>query len=105
MEYCTAAERKLSQCLYDDLIMTLTYDSEMFCFLLPSVFGDIAATGSFQVTSNISLIRLVVSAMDPICLQELISLCLTGGAKVIGKEEVLSLIGMSDIHLSSLDPC
>lgn len=83
----------MSQCLYDDLFMALTYDSEMFCFLLPSVFGEIATSGAFQVTGNINLIRLVVSAIDPICLQELISLCLTGGAKVVNKEEVLSLIG------------
>lgn len=73
--------------------MTLTYDSEMFCFMLPSVFGEIANSGSFQVTGNINLIHLVVSAIDPVYLQELISLCLTGGAKVINKEEVLSLIG------------
>lgn len=92
-EFCSAAKRKLSKCLYDDLFMALTYDSEMFCFLLPSIFGDIATSGSFPVTGNIDLIRLVVSAVDPISLQELICMCLTNTAKVINKEDVLPLIG------------
>lgn len=73
--------------------MALTYDSEMFCFLLPSIFGEFANCGSFSITGNIDLIRLVVSTVDPIYLQELICLCLTGTAKVINKEDVLPLIG------------
>lgn len=73
--------------------MALTYDSEMFCFLLPSIFGEFASCGSFSITGNIDLIRLVVSTVDPIYLQELICLCLTGTAKVINKEDVLPLIG------------
>jgi len=79
--------------------MALTYDSDMFCFLLPSVFGEIASSGLFPVTGNVDLIHLVVSAVDPIYLQELVCLCLTGTAKIINKEEVLSLIGK---HLGNI---
>lgn len=93
VEFCSSARRKLTKCLYDDLLKALTYDSEMFCFLLPSVFGEIAATGSFPVTGNIDLIRLVASAIDPVHLQELICLCLTGTTKVINKEDVMPLVG------------
>lgn len=74
--------------------MAMTYDSEMFCFLLPSVFGELATSGTYPITGNTDLIRLAVSAIDPIYLQELICLCLTGTAKVINKDEVISLIGM-----------
>lgn len=94
-EFCTAAKRKLSKCLHEDLKMSLTYDTNMFCFLLPNVFGDLHVSGAFSITGNIDLIHLVVSAIDPINLQDLICLCLTGNAKVINKEEVLPLIGKS----------
>lgn len=94
IEFCNAARRKVSKCLYDDLLKALTYDSEMFCFMLPTVFGEIAGSGVFPVTGNIDLIHLVSSAIDPVYLQELICLCLTGTAKVINKEDVMPLIGM-----------
>lgn len=93
IDFCTTARRKLSKCLYEDLTMTVTYDSEMFCFLLPSIFGELATSGSFVITGNIDIVRLVVSAIDPISLQELICLCLTGTAKVINKEDVMPLVG------------
>lgn len=73
--------------------MALTYDSEMFCFMLPSIFGEIASNGTFPVTNNSDLIHLVVSAIDPNNLQELICLCLTGSAKVINRENPLPVIG------------
>lgn len=93
IEFCNSARRKLNKSLYDDLYMAQSYDSVMFCFMLPSIFGEVASCGSFMVTGNIDLIRLVVSSVDPINLQELICLCLTGTAKVINKEDVLPLIG------------
>lgn len=93
VDFCTLAKRKMAKCLYDDLFMALTYDVEMFCFLLPSVFGELSVTCQFPVTGNIELVHLVVSAIDPIHLQELICLCMTGTAKVINREEVLPLIG------------
>lgn len=100
IKFCTAAKRKLSKCLYDDLSRALTYDSEMFCLLLPNIFGELAVSGSFSVTGNVDLIRLVASAIDPVYLQELICLCLTGTAKVINKEEVMPLIGKYNLLLT-----
>lgn len=91
-EFCNYAMRKLST-LNDDLQMALTYDSEMFCFLLPSIFVEFANSSSFSITGNINLIKLVVSAIDPIHLQELMCMCLTGTAKVINKDDVMPLIG------------
>lgn len=73
--------------------MAATYDSEMFCFMLPSIFGELATSGSFIITGDVDLIRLIVSVIDPIYLQELICLCLTGTAKVIKKEDAINLIG------------
>lgn len=93
-EFCISAKRKpYNKVLHDDLTMAQAYDSELFCFLLPSVFGEMAASGNFSVTGNVDIIHLVVSTIDPVHLQELICLCLTGTAKVINKEDVLPLIG------------
>lgn len=93
IEFCTNAKRKLSKCLLEDLSKAVTYDSEMFCFLLPSVFSEMATCGSFTITGNIDLIHLVVSAVDPIFLEELICLCVTNTARVLNKDDVLSLVG------------
>lgn len=93
VEFCNASKRKLSKCLQDDMLMVLTYDPAMFRFLIPAIFGEIATCGHFTATGNIDLVRLVVSGVDPVSLQELICLCLTGSAKVINKEDVLPLIG------------
>lgn len=93
LDFCTTAKRKLSKCLYDDMQLCMTYDPDMFCFLLPPVFGELVATSEFDITGNVALIRLVVSAIDPISLQELICLCLTGSAKIINRDEVKDLIG------------
>lgn len=73
--------------------MAATYDQELFCFLLPDVFGDMVSCGSFSITNNIDIIRLVVSNIDPNRLQELVCLCLTGTAKMINNEGVMPLIG------------
>lgn len=73
--------------------MALTYDSAMFCFLVPCVFGEIATCGSFSVISNVELIRLLVSAIDPNALQEMICLLLTNTIKIVNKEEVIPIIG------------
>lgn len=97
-DFCTSAKRNLFRCLYDDLSMAVTYDTNMFCFLIPSVFSELATSGSFSVTGNIELIHLVVSAIDPSSLQELICLCLTGTAKIIDKtESIMHLIGKFDM--------
>lgn len=93
LDFCNSAKRKTAKCLFDDLFMALTYDVEMFCFLLPSVFGELAISSQLPVTGNIELIHLVVAAIDPIHLQELICLCMTGTAKVINRDDVLPLIG------------
>ena len=91
--FCESAKRKVPRCLVDDLKMALEYDSELFCFLLPSIFGELASHGQFPVTSNSDLIHMVVSAVDPIALQELLCLCVTGAAKVINRDEPLPIIG------------
>lgn len=93
IDFCNAAKRKLTRCLVDDIQMALTYDSEMFCFILPYIFGELAGCGSFPVTGNSEIIQMVVSAIDPHNLQELVCLCLTGTAKVINRDEVMPLIG------------
>lgn len=93
LKFCKQASRDLTSCLQDDLTRALAFDSEMFCFLLPSIFGELAIIGSFQVTGNIELIRLVVSAIDPIHLQEIISLCMTSMAKLFNKDSPLPVIG------------
>lgn len=95
LEFCTNAKRKLTKCLDEDLAKVCTYDPEMFCFLLPSVYGELVTLGMFPITGNIDIIRLVVSALDPFYLEELVCLCLTNTAKVLKKEDVLPLIETS----------
>lgn len=94
IEFCINAKKKATKCLLEDLSKAATYDSDMFCFFLPTVFGEMAHNGAFPITGNIDLIHLVVSTVDPVSLEELICLCLTNTARVLNKEEILPLIGM-----------
>lgn len=93
INYCEACNRDLNDALHEDLGMMYTYDSEMFCFTLPTIFSEYATAGPFNITNNIDLIHKTVSALDPINLHELMCFCLTGTCKVFNRENPLAVIG------------
>lgn len=93
--YCEACGRELNEALQEDLNMMCTYDSEMFCFTLPTIYSEYAISGSFNITNNISLIHKTVSSLDPVSLQEIICLCLTGTCKIFNRDNPRSAIGKS----------
>jgi len=79
--------------LVKDMKLMLTYDCEMFCFMLPCIFSEFAHSDLYSVINNSELIRMVTSAVDPTSLQEFMCLCLTGSAKIISREDPMSAIG------------
>lgn len=73
--------------------MLSIYDPEMFCFLIVTVFCDMAHNHDFKIISNCDLIQLTVSTIDPACLQELICLTMIGSAKIFDRDEPMPVIG------------
>lgn len=101
--FCEASNRNdLTKSLIADMQMMLTYDSEMFCYMLPCIFSDFAHSESFSVVNNCELIRMVTTAVDPMSLHEFMCLCLTGSAKIISREDPMSVIGKCQIIMDVL---
>lgn len=70
----------------EDLRMMYDYDPEMLAFVLPAIFSADYTT-RFEVTNNERLIRLAMSAVGPINLNELISYCMTGTTKIVSRDD------------------
>lgn len=95
ISYCEACKREPVKSLIEDLQMMCTYDSEMFCFMLPNLFSEYTGYEALSITNNVELIRLVVSAVDPKTLHEVLCYCLTGTLRIISREDPLKVIGES----------
>lgn len=66
--------------------------------MVPCIFNDFPfypdkTTNQFSIQNNCDLIRLVVSTVDPMTLEDLLCLCLVGSAKVISREDPMSIVG------------
>lgn len=88
------AAKRQEEDLLQDLEMSATYDPEMFCFILPSVITELHGP-IFTINGNIKLTHLIVSTIDPACLQELIGLSLPGTSRLICRDDPIPLIEAS----------
>jgi len=72
--FCQLREKKLADCLIEDLTLCQDVDSDLLCWLVPGVFEQYANTAK----DNPTLIHLIVSTIDSLQLQQLITATLLG---------------------------
>lgn len=72
--FCQLREKKLEDCLEEDLTLCQEVDTNLLCWLVPGVFEQYAATAC----DNPSLIHVIISTVDSVQLQQLITSILLG---------------------------
>jgi hypothetical protein len=72
----------------EDLRMMFEYDPVMLSLVLPLIFCY-EFTAKFDVTNNDRIIRLAMSALDPISMNDMISYSMTGTTKVVNRDKTI----------------
>jgi hypothetical protein len=65
--------------------MMYEYDPDMLSLVLPLIFSS-EFTAKFDVTNNDRIVRLAMSGLDPISMNDLISYTMTGTTKVVSRD-------------------
>ncbi|KAL0270689.1 UNVERIFIED_CONTAM: hypothetical protein PYX00_008010 [Menopon gallinae] len=86
--FCQTLDKNLENCLLDDLTLCQEEDDRLLCWLVPGIYEQFSNTA----TNNPSLIHLVVSTVDSLQLQELISSILLGRLVMFTEEKFMPLI-------------
>ncbi|XP_066151238.1 integrator complex subunit 3 homolog [Euwallacea fornicatus] len=73
-EFCSSIEKKLDQCLYDDLHSCHVSDTKLMMWLVPDLYRDFKP----QMVNNAQALRVIISAIDARQLQTLVGKVLQG---------------------------
>lgn len=67
-EFCSSIEKKLDQCLYDDLFACHVTETKLMMWLVPDLYRDFKQ----QMVNNAQALRVIISAIDARQLQTLV---------------------------------
>lgn len=90
-EFCQALEKKLDVCLYDDLSACHCTDNNLMMWLVPDLYRDFKQ----QTVSNTQVMRVIVSTIDPLQLQDLVSRIMQGTLVMIKNDNIQPLLKAS----------
>lgn len=90
-EFCQALEKKLDVCLYDDLSACHCIDNNLMMWLVPDLYRDFKQ----QTVSNTQVMRVIVSTIDPLQLQDLVSRIMQGTLVMIKNDNIQPLLKAS----------
>ncbi|CAG2110959.1 unnamed protein product, partial [Medioppia subpectinata] len=90
-EYVRALGKDLTGCLLSDLKSCQSDDVNMFCYLIPDIYTQF----SNIAIGNSDLLNLIVSCIDSLQLQDLVSHVMNGTLKMFRKDSLLSILNAS----------
>ena len=86
-EYARIYGKDLTTCLLFDMRSCQEDDVNLFCYLIPEVYNNYSA-----VFANAELLNLIVSCIDSVQLQDLISQILQNNFKMFKKDSIISIL-------------
>lgn len=87
-EFCNGIEKKLDQCLYDDLYSCHITDTKLMMWLVPDLYRDFKQ----QMVNNAQALRVIISAIDARQLQTLVGKVLQGHLVMFKTENLHTLL-------------
>ncbi|XP_050303687.1 integrator complex subunit 3 homolog [Anthonomus grandis grandis] len=87
-EFCNCIEKKLDQCLYDDLNACHVTDTKLMMWLVPDLYRDFKQ----QMVNNAQALRVIISAIDTRQLQTLVGKVLQGHLVMFKTENLQNLL-------------
>ncbi|KAF7280888.1 hypothetical protein GWI33_005436 [Rhynchophorus ferrugineus] len=87
-EFCSGIEKKLDQCLYDDLYACHVSDTKLMMWLIPDLYRDFKQ----QMVNNAQALRVIISAVDSRQLQTLVAKVLQGHLVMFKSENLHNLL-------------
>ncbi|KAL1508911.1 hypothetical protein ABEB36_003731 [Hypothenemus hampei] len=87
-DFCNSIEKKLDQCLYDDLYACHISDTKLMMWLVPDLYRDFKQ----QMVNNSQALRVIISAIDARQLQTLVGKVLQGHLVMFKTENLHNLL-------------
>ncbi|KRT78830.1 hypothetical protein AMK59_7723 [Oryctes borbonicus] len=90
-DFCQTVEKKIDNCLYDDLNACHITDNSLMMWIVPDLYKDFKQ----QTVNNAQILRVIVSSIDALQLQELISLIMQGQLTMFKSDSLQTLLKTS----------
>ena len=90
-DFCAIAEKKIDNCLYDDLNSCHIKDIDLMMWIVPDLYKDFKQ----QMVNNAQILRVIVSSIDSLHLNELICKIMQGRLTMFRNDSIQSLLKMS----------
>ncbi|ERL90162.1 hypothetical protein D910_07516 [Dendroctonus ponderosae] len=87
-EFCNSIEKKLDQCLYDDLYACHMVDTKLMMWIVPDLYRDFKQ----HMVNNAQTLKVIISAIDAKQLQTLVGKVLQGHLVMFKTENLHSLL-------------
>lgn len=90
-EFCQTLEKKIDICLYDDLSACHISDNRLMMWIVPDLFKDFKQ----QTVNNAQLLRVIVSTIDSVQLQDLVSRIMQGRLTMLKSDNIQAVLKIS----------